>query len=40
MKEQNDANDAVTCVILRAKIISEIQLIENKEVTLMVQLNR
>ena len=40
MTEQNDANDAVTCVILRCKIISEIQLIENKEVTLMVQLNR
>ena len=39
MTEQNDANDAVTCVILRAKIILKIQLIENKEVTLFVQLN-
>ena len=40
MTEQNDANDAVTCVILHAKIVVKIQLIENKEVTLLVQLNR
>ena len=40
MTEQNDANDAVTCVILRAKMISKIQLIGNKKVSLFVKLNR
>ena len=40
MTEQNDANDAVTCVILHGKMISKIQLIGNKEVTLLVKLNR
>ena len=39
MTEQNDANDAVTCVILRAKIIIKIYLSENKEVTLLMQQN-
>ena len=37
---QSASNHYVICVTLRCKIISEIQLIENKEVTLMVQLNR